>query len=482
MEIQVKALLILVFTLSFSHAFAQSEEALSIDPNFPLGSVKIINETFEKSITYSSISDDLNLSCGFIVDFSIGSQEMESGEETDWYFQDHSKEFTVNNIKAYNPKLTIKEIYVELAKAQEYLDGRPGINNKAFVKSIMVRKDSINCTLNRTTIGEVCEDYFKTAGLVRAEDVKFLDVVTKRTPLLQKHFFDGSCKSFEAAANTLSALNLSSPLEADALKSSDLTLLKYFKGLAILDLSSNHISDLAPVVGLKKLRHLKINDSGLKDVEKLTALHTLETLSLNGNKLQTTNFLANLKNLVDLDLSNNGIKTLAKLNSLVLTKLNAGFNQITDISFMTAIPSATEINLSNNKIESIAPLKNHGVSLVNFENNLIKDFRVGLTLGSLKRIILINNPTTKQLCPIDLTPREFDDLDQEEKDRLTSSNTINPKPAPYNPLPAPQQYIYVYAEDLVGPLQIACDSHLRATDATYNKYWVKVSRPKRFKL
>ncbi len=102
--------------------------------------------------------------------------------------------------------------------------------------------------------------------------------------------------------------------------------------LTALNLSSNEISDIKPLVSLTNLKNLSLYNNQIRDIKTLTSLTNLTVLSLGGNKITDIKSLAFLTNLKDLDITINEIIDIKPLKSLTnLTELSLDANKITNI-------------------------------------------------------------------------------------------------------------------------------------------------------
>ncbi|TYQ13072.1 UNVERIFIED_CONTAM: serine protease inhibitor/Leucine-rich repeat (LRR) protein [Acetivibrio alkalicellulosi] len=239
----------------------------------------------------------------------------------------------------------------------------------------------------------------------------------------------------------------------------DISFLRYFEGLAYLDLSNNQptyvgeivgprnkITDLEPLSALVNLKELNLSGNNLSDIRDLESFVNLTKLNLNNNHLSDISALESLVNLTELKLSYtlisniNSLNNLTKLSSLELRRngeltdisslenanltyidlkyckvedisslknhtnlkeLNLSYNRVTDISTLKNLTNLTKLELSDNQINDITALTN----LTNLENlnlgyNKISDIVPLTDLINLKNLNLQNNASISDITPL----------------------------------------------------------------------------------
>ncbi len=147
------------------------------------------------------------------------------------------------------------------------------------------------------------------------------------------------------------------PLDSEELMLSgqtitDISLLREFRQLKILDLSNNQITDLQPLMELQKLEKLNISNNSVNDLRPLIGLPALTQLDASFNEVTETTAVGSIGSLTMLDLSHNHIRDfsgLGKLNRLNTLKLNA--TQITDadLSFLYPLKGLANLDLRENE-------------------------------------------------------------------------------------------------------------------------------------
>lgn len=176
-------------------------------------------------------------------------------------------------------------------------------------------------------------------------------------------------------------------LSAPAKEITDLTGLEFATDLTSLDLSGNHIVNIARVAALTGLTILDLsnnqtdppNGDRLEDISALQNLTGLTTLRLAGNGIVDIAPLSGLINLADLDLSNN--------------KDNAtGLAGITDFDVLGNLTALTSLDLADSGVDEIAVLANlTGLSTLDLSGNEIRDLTALSGLDSLAYLDLEDN-------------------------------------------------------------------------------------------
>ena len=144
-----------------------------------------------------------------------------------------------------------------------------------------------------------------------------------------------------------------------------LNLLKEFKELKHLSISTAHISNLGFVRGLTQLESLDLYFNEIKNLSPLTDLTQLESLGLVGNEIRDVSPLAGLTRLEALYLSENQIRDVSPLAGL--TRLEALYlegNPISDTSPLAKLPKLTEVDIGiSQPVENIVPDDQSAINL-----------------------------------------------------------------------------------------------------------------------
>ncbi len=137
----------------------------------------------------------------------------------------------------------------------------------------------------------------------------------------------------------------------------DLTELEKFPNLKSLEMGD--IKNLQSLSNLKKLRTIELYTSGIRDISCLSELHSITCLALGGNEIEDLSPLVGLKNLKKLSLNANRINDLTPLSGLKNIKILSLYNnQISDILPLSELVSLEKIYLGENKIQDISALSN----------------------------------------------------------------------------------------------------------------------------
>lgn len=91
--------------------------------------------------------------------------------------------------------------------------------------------------------------------------------------------------------------------------------------LEVLNLQSNNLSDLSPLIGAKNLKMLNLNQNyGVSDLSPLSGLSSLEQLFLSYSNVKNVSALSSLINLQELSLSWTKVEDVSPLKTLVNLK------------------------------------------------------------------------------------------------------------------------------------------------------------------
>ena len=132
----------------------------------------------------------------------------------------------------------------------------------------------------------------------------------------------------------------------DDLKISNISALKYFPNLRILELRNNNISDLNVVIGLKSLKMLDLAGNPVFSIEPLQSSTSIRWLNLSGSRIENAQLapISSLTQLEWLDLSSvpgiSSIEPLAELTnlkSLYLDNLAVDFTPIAGLTNLTTL-------------------------------------------------------------------------------------------------------------------------------------------------
>lgn len=137
----------------------------------------------------------------------------------------------------------------------------------------------------------------------------------------------------------------------------DIRPLIYYNNLKSLDLSNNTVYELSTLEYLTKLEHLNIYNTGTQSFDNLSMLTRLKELNISSNYIVDISKISNLKQLEVLKAGYCGIGNPAPLSELSLLKeLYLNNNEIHDLSFIVNMKSLRILNLANNSITDFSPL------------------------------------------------------------------------------------------------------------------------------
>lgn len=124
-----------------------------------------------------------------------------------------------------------------------------------------------------------------------------------------------------------------------------------------LDLSSEGLSDLAPLAGLTGTTSIYLNNNPVPDIAPLSGLTGLLALQLNQCQIINLTPLRNLKGLGYLNLNNNQVSDLAPLAGLrELELIGLSGNQVSDLAPLAGFKKLYHLELMDNRITDLAPL------------------------------------------------------------------------------------------------------------------------------
>jgi len=170
----------------------------------------------------------------------------------------------------------------------------------------------------------------------------------------------------------------------------DITPLKYLKGVTEVSLSDNNITDITPLVQLTELRSINLDSTPIREIKPLIVLEKLESLEIRAtSKLNDISPLLNMIHLKGLYCSegNKNLKNLKNLKFLSLYK--TGLEDISDIAYLKNL---TEISIGDQPLlVDISEMKNlKNLTRVTLKNVNIDDVSALKDLPNLNTLTLIN--------------------------------------------------------------------------------------------
>ena len=174
----------------------------------------------------------------------------------------------------------------------------------------------------------------------------------------------------------------------------DLTPLSGLVGLTSLTLDRNmNLKDLAPLAGLTNLTTLDLKDCAIRDLTPLSGLINLTTLYLDMNEVSDLSPLASLTNLETLGLAANQITDLAPLSALTnLASLSLGANDIIDLSPLSSLTNLVDLSFGDGNllITDWSPVA-HVPNIVPEPEGLVADLRPAASEGEVSLVVARQN-------------------------------------------------------------------------------------------
>jgi len=130
------------------------------------------------------------------------------------------------------------------------------------------------------------------------------------------------------------------------------------QNIGYLDISTNHISSIAPLQGMTSLSNLRAMDNTISDMSVVATLTGLTILALNNNQISDPSAISGLPSLGMVGLSNNKISDISGLTNLPQVQaLNLTGNQISDLSVLaTAAPHLSTLSINGNAVTDLSPV------------------------------------------------------------------------------------------------------------------------------
>ncbi len=198
--------------------------------------------------------------------------------------------------------------------------------------------------------------------------IEFNDAILEKRVREQLKKPEGAVTAADAEATEV--LNLKNEENKSEGTIKDISALKYFKNLKVLDISLNDITDISCVAEMKNLEafYSMNGNSNLKDFSPLSGLTKMLDLSILGNaNISDANvgFVAGMTSIEMLWLSDapnlTDISAVAAFTNLV--RLNLNKTGVSDLSPVAALVKMDTMDLSGSKVSDVSPLK----SLVNLK-------------------------------------------------------------------------------------------------------------------
>lgn len=131
--------------------------------------------------------------------------------------------------------------------------------------------------------------------------------------------------------------------------------LKYFKNLEVLDLGGTSLKDISVLSGLTKLKELYLNETKVTDISALSKLTNLKELDLSETSVSNVSALSGLTKLEVLSLESTSVTNISSLSGLTAMKeLSLTDTEVSDISALKGMTNMTDLDLWGTEVESIS--------------------------------------------------------------------------------------------------------------------------------
>ena len=278
---------------------------------------------------------------------------------------------TVNDLKAYMQEKS-------LVVTQEYLDG---------IEAISIW-DLGDCSL---------------------AEIHYLD---KQLPMMTRLI------PFGVSVQTLDDLQNVHNLNSLTLRYTTVRNLEPLAGLNLhtLALYTSKIEDLSALKGFGELTLLQLGSDQTVGLDALASLANLRHLSLLGMSLENTDlsFLSALTKLEDLELSENSLGTLDSLSALFqIKRLSVNKNQISSLLPIAGLVSIEHLSLNDNVIDEIMAIKHlRQLRYLQLDNNCISNVDALKEFTQLESLSLYGNPISDISIILGMTPLRHVNIDE----------------------------------------------------------------------
>ena len=208
----------------------------------------------------------------------------------------------------------------------------------------------------------------------------------------------------------------------------DITPLKYLKGVTEVTMEGNQVTDITPLAELSELRKINLSYNPIREIKSLLELKKLKSLTLYSNyKLQDASLLGKITTLEslsfsDLNCNTSFIRKLTKLEWLSiirvdlkdLKELSLSTTHLEDISDIIYLKNITHLELNKQPLlTDISPLKSlKKLKYLHIENVPIKDISALKELPNLKSLTLCNT----KVADLSVLSGKHIELDQRDND------------------------------------------------------------------
>lgn len=164
----------------------------------------------------------------------------------------------------------------------------------------------------------------------------------------------GSITLEEAEAVKVLELSIDwDPNKPDVEKIQDISALKYFLNLELLDIQFHAIRDISPLAGLTKLH----------------------SLGIGGNQIDNVSTLSNLKELRFLSIFNCRASDYSPLEDLAyLQTLFISWSTIEDLSVLTDLKDLTQLYIDNTQVSDLSPISSLNLKALRLSGSKVVDY------------------------------------------------------------------------------------------------------------
>lgn len=149
------------------------------------------------------------------------------------------------------------------------------------------------------------------------------------------------------------------PNKPDDEKIQDISALKYFINLELLDIQFHAITDISPLLGLTKIHSLGIGGNKIDNISTLTKLKELRFLSI--FNCQASDY--------------SPLKTLSYLQTLFIS-----WSTIEDLSVLSDLKDLTQLYIDNTQVSDLAPISNLNLKALKLSGSKVVDYKPILSI------------------------------------------------------------------------------------------------------
>ncbi|PHR56507.1 MAG: hypothetical protein COA44_07815 [Arcobacter sp.] len=313
------------------------------------------------------------------------------------YFQSHKFDCDINSFKVIDAKHAVDKnnlyvIVTRLSKSEISTYKVAEIASKAYSKKILTKKVKADL-LRRDIFMEMCLNptTMQKVILCAIHETRFSEPACDK---LSKDYINNEKLSLRLSYDNLTDISPLkyfkglSKLDISRNKITDISVLSKFKMLKKLNISHNPITDISPLNTLYNLEELSMKNDYLRDISSIKKLQKLKTLTIKG-KINTLEPLRELTELKELSFNSQKSSDICVLNNLnSLTSLEFIISNISDISCLKDLQNLKSLKITDSPIQDISVVSNYPkLSSINLNDTNVKDISV---LKPLLNIVTVN--------------------------------------------------------------------------------------------